>query len=547
MNDENIIPVDLIEAQVKKHEKADIGEELYYGAVVYTDGGGLLGNPHQNIPNTAGYGIHGYLYVNTPTKTGAGVTGYTLSNYGYIANNQLSHPLTGYNIYKPEMGELRFTPYHAQPVVYFEGLGGLCDATNNVGEATAFLKALDVIERAAKEVPLKYAHFRIDSKYVINGILSRFDYIANNWVNKTGKVVANKDLWVEISARLEELSSLGLEVTVEWVKGHSDFFGNIQADKLATAGLVAASNQHYFEHLKIMPAQGKWSSGNAVDFKEHPEYYFMVDANWYYDPQYPITENEMGLKTLCFGNHDKQENIGQPKGDTFLSVAMVKEIPKTMERMISIARKLDRIDSGLETHGMFYAQSNVLLKPDFAEQLNTFDECLLHVNSTKKMIKTYDKKEVLSRVHPPYISFKQMEKFSELNTLLHRVIKGELQPHEHLNDVTDVFYEKTVNKKGKVSFKVKIDNEPFLKQNVVVNVNDANNVYCELSSNVTLTYGITAPRRRVISGLKDFDPKIYILTSLFERQVGFRYYFIIELPTGEYSIWTNAEANLRLF
>ena len=546
MNIELLVSEELVEAQVKKHEKADTTEELEFGLVIYTDGGCQNGNPAMGIPNLSGYGIHGFVYANTPTKVGAGINGYTVSNHGYILNGRIDHEVSVANIYKVDQKPTGVNVKQVQPIAYIDGVGGLHDATNNVAEGTAFLRSLDLVERAYHQLKIKTVHFRLDSKYVINNVLSRFFYIQNNWINRTGKQVANQDLWIEVAARLEELAALPIEWTIEWTEGHSDYFGNIQADKLATAGRIAAVNGHYFDHLKVSPAQGHWSTNNALDFKANPSLYFLVDSKWYHDSSFELETRSDGLTPLFLGNHDEPERVGQADGDTTISIALVKEPPRHLPMIIDIARSLDYTANGFETHGMFFGNMNNVLKPDFEEQMITFKDRFLLINNHKKQVLTFDKKDIVTRLSPAYIVGEQLRKFRELHDSIDRVVDGKLFKHEALTDITHEIYDVTVDKKGKEVWKCKLDNEPFFKTNVKVNQHTADYVYEECIYDVTLTYGITAPRRRVLSGIKDHNPKVYILTT-FDAYIGFRYYSILKLPNGEWGIWTNPDANLRVF
>lgn len=546
MNIDLLVSEELIEAQVKKHEKAGVTEELEYGLVIYTDGGADRVISNGAPVYVAGYGIHGFVYANTPTKVGAGVNGYTVCDYGYALNSRVTQNIKKSNLYRVTEFELPQGLQQVQPVAYIDGVGSLFEATNNVGEATSFLRSLDIVERAYHQLGIKRVHFCADSKYVIGNTLQRYFFIENGWKLKSGKPVANQELWAEIAARMEELAALPIEWTIEWVEGHSDNFGNIQADKLASAGLVAAMNGHYFDHLKVSPAQGHWSTSNALDFKVNPSLYFLVDSKWYHDSSFELESRADGLTPLFLGNHDEPERVGQPDGDTTIAIALVKEPPRQLPYLVNVARSLDYTANGFETHGMFFGNMNNLLKPEFEEQIINFQDRFLMINNHKKQVLTFDKKDIVTRLSPPYIVGEQLRKFRELHDTIDRVVDKKLFKHEALTDITHVVYDISVDKKGKEVWKCKLDNEPFFKADVKVRQHNADYVYEECIYDVTLTYGITAPRRRVLSGIKDHNPKIYVLTT-FDAYIGFRYFLIVELPNGEYGIWTNPDANLRVF
>ncbi len=545
--DDLLISAALIEAQEKKHKKAETDDPLEYGLVIYTDGGAdrVLENGQPTF--MAGSGIHGFLYANTPTKIGSGINGYTTSDYGYIVNGQLDRGVTGADIYA-EGPIQNIAIRQISPIVYFDGISSLHNSTNNVAEATAFLRSLDIVERIHNQVGLKRVHYRVDSKYVIQNVCDRKFYISNGHRLRSGREQANKELWIEIYARLEELSVLGITWTIEWTEGHSDYFGNIQADRLATAGLTAAKNGHYFDTLKVLPAQGRWNSGSGIDFKTNPAIYFLTDMKWYHNPTLEQDVRTDGLNAIYVGTHPSKEpeSTGQPKPDTIMAIALVKDKPKQLDILNDLARRLDRIENGFETHGTFYGNVTNFIKPEFEEELINFGDRFLMVNHHTKQMVTFDGKEVLRRLSPAYVETKQMEKFRLLHDILDRFVDNKLFKHETVTDITKNIYSIETDKKGKEVWKNILDSEPAFRLPVKYIRYDADYVYEEDILDITLTYGITAPRRRVLSGVKDYSPKISILTT-FEPFIGFRYYTIIQLPTGEYGIWTNWENNLRYF
>ena len=98
-----------------------------------------------------------------------------------------------------------------------EGFGYLGTATNNVGEVSAVLFAVEAIPRSARSVAI-----HTDSKYAI-GVLSK------GW-----KAKANQALIAKTKAALE-----GRNVEFVYVPGHSGIPMNERADELAREALQA--------------------------------------------------------------------------------------------------------------------------------------------------------------------------------------------------------------------------------------------------------------------------------------------------------------------
>lgn len=528
------IDVALVEAQIKKHDKSECPEPLAFGVNIYTDGG---------CKNTnTGWGVHGFVYANTPVKTGCGVTGYTATNLGYILNDRLAE-----GNFVNDMFELgtRHPPacVQAQPFVYFDGCGSLLDSTNNIGETVAFIRALDLVERLWNELKISHVHFKIDSKYVINNILTRFKIIENNWCNRSGPI-ANQEYWQEAFAKLESLSHLPIRWTIEWVEGHSDSFGNIQADRLATMGRISAENGVIFEQMNFFPAQGRWGASGA-DTKSNPALYFMMDSKWYYDPLMEFEERNDGLVPLFVGNHEEHEHAGQPDAKSCTGIVLMKNPPKHLMRLVEVADKCNRIDNGYEVRSAFHATVNNILRPEFEDQLMSQGDHFTMINTDTKTVLNYDDREILRSFNPPFLSILLMNNFMTLHDKIDRVVAGQLMDGDCLTDVTDLFYTETVTSKNKPLLKVCAPNDASIKAKVGVNLPDANHVYHTSEVEITLSYGITAPRYRVFGGVKDYSPKVYVLTT-YEPVAGFRYHTVMQISTGEWAIWTNPHGNLQI-
>lgn len=50
----------------------------------------------------------------------------------------------------------------------------------------------------------------------------------------------NRDLVENILGKMDERTSLGTRTNFEWIKGHANHLGNVEADKLAVAGAMKA-------------------------------------------------------------------------------------------------------------------------------------------------------------------------------------------------------------------------------------------------------------------------------------------------------------------
>ena len=106
--------------------------------------------------------------------------------------------------------------------------GSKQQTTNNEMEMRAAVEALQLIKKGEK-MP---AFIRSDSQYLINGKNKWLPgWVKNGWRKSDRKPVENTEWWQKITGLCD-----GLDVTFEWVRGHSDDRMNAEADQLAAKG-----------------------------------------------------------------------------------------------------------------------------------------------------------------------------------------------------------------------------------------------------------------------------------------------------------------------
>jgi ribonuclease HI len=135
----------------------------------------------------------------------------------------------------------------------FELSGEEQNTTNNRMEMLAAIKALecfdssktvfpDVTESSTPCVESVRAGIQemqliiyTDSQYVKNGVNSWIkSWKKNGWKTATKQPVKNQDLWILLDALQTKLTPHW-----EWVRGHSNIFGNERADALARNAVIA--------------------------------------------------------------------------------------------------------------------------------------------------------------------------------------------------------------------------------------------------------------------------------------------------------------------
>ena len=177
-------------------------------------------------PGFGGYGIFGYFYQTLPK--GRNFKHPIHSNLIFTSKGIQSTKIDE-NIEVKEIVEV----VYAFPEDY---------ATNNKGELCS---VVDVLSRYSKKEDLESILIITDSNYVVKAFNENMsDWASNNWRRKSdNKEISHRDEWEYLYFLYKGYQSKGVEVRLEWVKGHSDNYGNNLADTLSVIGSNAARYQ----------------------------------------------------------------------------------------------------------------------------------------------------------------------------------------------------------------------------------------------------------------------------------------------------------------
>lgn len=103
--------------------------------------------------------------------------------------------------------------------------------TNQRAELTAMLRALEIAPRN------RHVTIITDSKYSIDCVTVWYiNWRRNGWQTSTRKPVENRDIIENVLSKIEERNAFGVKTLFEWIKGHANHAGNVEADRLAQDG-----------------------------------------------------------------------------------------------------------------------------------------------------------------------------------------------------------------------------------------------------------------------------------------------------------------------
>lgn len=469
----------------------------YKGMVLYTDGG--------CVNNNVGWGFHGYYYSNEKPKKGSGHPSHTLTNAGYYQKSDKKEEVT--------------------PIKYLDGFGSKKEpGTNNVAELLGATNAFN----KAMEYDIKTLRIKTDSEYVRKGILEWSPHwVRNNWIKQDGSPVPNKEYWKELLTSVKTIKDKNVNVTIEWVKGHNDIFGNVAADKLATVGVMNSAQGHFVTSINESEPDGYWKS----EVFKHP---FLFNKRFYFNT---LSSSHVPGEYLL-GDHGKDDELlGQRDGDGAYSVTQFKAPEPIMEMIRQYQTEMS---------GDF--DSIVMVRLDKLFNYKTYKEiegygkaALIRSRATRLDLDALDKEPLTKELKPPRLAWRAIECLSILKALLTNYRSGTSQELQ-ITDITSVFYEDEVTEKKKVVTTTKKLKAEFIvgfsKLTVEAKIFSAG--VCSTSP-ITLVMGQDIADRNSLKRLETLEPKVLVLTWTDAPGV-FKYATVIE-SKGDYLISAGMYSN----
>lgn len=535
------------EAVVPPSKGLEIDVNVPQGLVYFSDGGS---RPN---PGPGGWGIHGYLYRAVKPKKGSGNPDHILTAAGYVTKadyqKQGSTDWTQADFQDWLDNPLgRRKHLEITPVNYIDGYGSFHAAiTNNIAEMVAVTQALE--HAAAFDVRIVQVH--LDSQYVCKGLADYVPtWIRNNWIKADGFPVKNAEYWKKLVSARDILTNRGVQVRVDWIKGHNDHLGNETADQSATIGVFTSQRQMYGKSWTYSP-DAPVATTLACITLSNPEGYWKYDAE-----KHPFLAFPRMYFNTCteyfrageyyLGNGKEEEHPGKRISDGAFAVVKLVEADPILELvrnhqshladniMALASARLDfiyraDIHKKLSDHG-----SMVMVQPDPA-RLDTFD---LHSLDKDKQ------KEPITREHrPPHLAMRVVESVELMTCRLNQYLAKD--PEIVVTDLTALLYEKSQKLVKKETVEIctlkPIYNVGFAALPVIANYQTDTGV---ATASVTLTLGIDLLDRNALKRLEASHPRVSLISWLEAPHI-FRYATVIEAG-NDVGIFCGTYSNLRI-
>jgi ribonuclease HI len=487
----------------------------------YTDGG------CRPNPGDGGYGVHAYTYSNEAPKKGSGNPNYLVTNIGYV--------------HKARAAE--YEPHELVKVTgYIDAFGSIPGViTNNMAEITAANWVLEY----AKKNEIKNVTIVADSQGVVgagNGWLDKWS--SNHWIKSDGTPVKNQEYWRALYTNINAIKETGGEVTFKWIKAHNGHTGNVEADELATIGVLTKKrgedNYHSVSHE---PPDGYWNK--AVD--KHP----LINHRCLYMSTNP---DQLVPGEYYLGNHGKDDELtGTRMADGYHAFVKLFEPDPAIEttRLFqTIVTNGDheiamvRLDKLLErrVHSMITKYGNRCLQRGKGRNPDVLfiDETSSRKDSKKPAA---EKITPLSKIlNPPLLAHRTLERVNLLYAVLSGYMCNDLRyyPTDITNQIYDVGVKKNKAKEDEKTPTLKSDfSAGFVGFDVDV-VFSPEGHKCK----VNLTLGVDTPPRNSLKKIEHLNPKIVVISWLESDQL-LRYATAVFTDTG-YGIFSGVFANLRV-
>lgn len=499
-------------------------------AVFYTDGSARPTNP-----GYAGWAVHGYTYNPDPIKKGAG-------------HAKVQPTEKGYQPKQTQEGYLDVSNYYD-----FVGWSKYV-MSNNGAEIKGFSQALNYI---ASQPQLKQATIYSDSRYVIDGVTKHLaNWVVNDFVKKDGDTVANVQEWKELLKHLKTVNDNGCELKIEWVKGHSDNFGNHIADHHASIGSHSAeSKQEDGSIERITPAQGYWKNEakahpmiahRGVLFVSNPE---KVHPGEYYQCSQIKSDEFIGRGEVSAGfGYCK---IQEPDPLVELVRSRQLELTRSFETLFLLRR--DRVyDKSVSASLEMFGKDVLAQKHHLRQDLYFVNESLMSEFRRSSPGEQTKLLPVVEELFPPMLAYRAANACSKLQALCETIQAlyqkdpdlGKNQPglfrgpKDHLVfDVTHEFFDEVKDKKGSHwEFKKSIS---VSTQSV-----DIHREAFGKERRFQLLFRIHLMGRNSLKSLENTDVRVWLIVMK-DSDHAFRYFTVVK-SDQDWSAWMARDSNLLI-
>lgn len=283
------------------------------GMVLYTDA-----STRPN-PGYGGYGIYGYTFkyavrpknIKHPVKTAL------FLNHNGIAKTKTEFPIEVVDI--------------VECVHAIENKA----TTNNYSELRATIEGL----RLATEREILHELIVLtDSSYVVSSFNESLNkWFRNGWVKQDGQPISHLADWQQALTYRETLKAKGVKITFQWVKGHSEDYGNEVCDLYS----VIASNAARLQHEEGVETFVTDIYSKQSSYQEYKKSYDNKDFVYHFKDLF-FNSQTIDDTSYCFITDTEDDSTKGRRATDSIFLAVKGYVPPLVNRLKEFYRALPR-------------------------------------------------------------------------------------------------------------------------------------------------------------------------------------------------------------
>lgn len=207
-------------------------------------------------------------------------------------------------------------------------------STNNEAELHAFITAL---EKASKIDDLSSLTIHTDSNYIVTSFNENINkWKVNNWRRQDNKQIVHYKDWLIIDHYKEKFASTGIDVTVNWVKGHADDYCNNLADIYSVVGSNSARRQ-FINNLDF--------NTDILDielsYQDYKKSFLSKDIIFSFRDLY-FSSDKLDDTNYCFLSTSENPNTIGKRDTSSIFVNNIGYVPPIVNNLKELYRKIER-------------------------------------------------------------------------------------------------------------------------------------------------------------------------------------------------------------
>lgn len=370
-------------------------------AVFFCDGS-AIGNP-----GYGGYGVYGYTYRLTESRS---------KNIKYPVKPEYYMTTTGISTSKDTL--------ELEVLDIYEIIKSInsSTATNNDSELLAFLtvlKKIPTIENLTKIT------IYTDSNYIVSGyndFLSKWK--ENGYRRSDGTTLTHKENWIVIDKHIEHIVSTGIDLSVLWVKGHSDSICNNIADLYSRVGsnnskLQLTSSSEFNETIL----------DSVLSYKEYKKSFTIKDVVLQFRELY-FSSSDIDDINYCFLTSSSNDTSIGKRDTASIFAANVGYVPPFINKLKSLFRSVDRTYNTI-----CCIKLSKLDNKEICRLMTIVDPILLLTKTTTSRTNSYT---IISDTTPfIYENTTNYPFIMDMSRIFSRLMDTETTEYDTLLDITD--------------------------------------------------------------------------------------------------------------